>query len=106
MRNVYWHYNLGLSVNSDYHEKYPFYDQENYSLYFSSNGHLGYGFYDIYKWKKPKVGEDLNTKNIIQNLGSNINTGEDDINFYKINDKYYKVSVQNLSFKLYEVDLN
>ena len=39
--------NLGPEVNSDKDELYPFFDDEHH-LYFSSNGHLGMGGYDLF----------------------------------------------------------
>lgn len=39
--------NLGPEINSSANELYPYFDN-NYTLYFSSNGHIGMGGYDIY----------------------------------------------------------
>jgi len=65
--------NLGPSINTNGHERYPFLDSEN-NLWFSSTGHAGYGSYDIYvcsfngeEWESPR------------NLGPSINTSEDEI---------------------------
>jgi hypothetical protein len=67
--------NLGKSVNSPGNEFFPFLDAEN-NLYFSSDGHPGYGGYDIFTcryngkvWDKPI------------NLSDRINTKDDDIAF-------------------------
>jgi hypothetical protein len=67
--------NLGPSINSNGHERYPFLDRNN-NLWFSSTGHSGYGSYDIYvckfngqEWERP------------QNLGSSFNTTMDEIGF-------------------------
>ena len=67
--------NLGPSINSNGHERYPFLDQEN-NLWFSSTGHSGSGGYDIYVcpfdgegWERP------------QNLGKAYNTSADEIGF-------------------------
>ena len=40
---------LGLEVNSNADEDFPFYDEENGILYFSSTGHNSMGGYDIFK---------------------------------------------------------
>ncbi len=67
--------NLGSSINTNGHERFPFLDRDN-NLWFSSTGHSGYGAYDIYvcpfngmDWEQP------------QNLGISINTQEDEIGF-------------------------
>src|SRR5690606_37446037 len=39
--------NLGVGVNTPYREQFPFISEENV-LYFSSDGHQGYGNLDIY----------------------------------------------------------
>jgi hypothetical protein len=67
--------NLGPTINSNGHERYPFLDQEN-NLWFSSTGHSGYGSYDIYvcpfdglAWEQA------------QNLGPSINSSMDEMGF-------------------------
>jgi len=67
--------NLGPSINTNGHERYPFLDTEN-NLWFSSTGHPGYGNYDIYvcfyngvDWEQA------------QNLGPIINSSADEIGF-------------------------
>jgi hypothetical protein len=52
--------NLGSRMNTSGDEITPFYDNESSTLYFSSNGHIGYGGFDIYQaqgsefdWEKP-----------------------------------------------------
>jgi len=67
--------NLGPSINSKGHERYPFLDHRN-NLWFSSTGYSGYGSYDIYvchfngqEWERP------------QKLDSTINTSMDEIGF-------------------------
>lgn len=67
--------NLGPSVNSNGHERYPFLDQEN-NLWFSSTGHSGNGNYDIYVCPF-----DGNGWEQAQNLGTSVNTSEDEIGF-------------------------
>lgn len=74
--------NLGTTVNSPYCDRYPFLHPDMKTLYFSSEGHGGFGGTDVYKcvrlndsswteWSEPV------------NLGKNINTSGND-NGYKI----------------------
>ncbi len=66
--------NLGSDVNTDGDEGCPFIHADNRSLYFNSNGHMGYGMTDLYvsrklndsTWSKP------------DNLGYPINTIDDE----------------------------
>ena len=68
--------NLGPEVNTAADEACPFIHADNQTLYFTSNGHLGYGDMDIFlirrvadgKWGKPEnLGYPINT---IENEGS------------------------------------
>lgn len=66
--------NLGPKINTEAHEKSPFIHSDSRTLYFSSQGHLGMGGYDLFMcqesdngWSKPK------------NLGAPINTSEDEL---------------------------
>ncbi len=71
--------NLGQTINSVGNETSPFLAYDNRTLYFASNGHNGYGMYDIFvsrrldstwtKWSTP------------ENLGPGINTEFDDTYF-------------------------
>jgi peptidoglycan-associated lipoprotein len=61
--------NLGTGVNTAHREQFPFISEENV-LYFSSDGHQGFGNLDIYK----SEGDFSETKN----LGATINSGSDD----------------------------
>ncbi len=65
--------NCGKMINTEFSEIYPFVGQDGKTLYFSSDGHVGFGGYDIFKaegmlsnWSKP------------ENLGPGINTPYDD----------------------------
>jgi hypothetical protein len=68
--------NLGKDINSELDESFPFIDKDG-NLFFSSNGHEGYGKYDIYfarlikayRWDKPI------------NLGQPLNSEKDDVAF-------------------------
>ena len=61
--------NLGAGVNTGNREQFPFISEEGI-LYFSSDGHKGFGNLDIYK----SEGDFSETKN----LGATINSGFDD----------------------------
>ncbi|GGA85874.1 hypothetical protein GCM10008015_28240 [Flavobacterium palustre] len=67
--------NLGATINTDKKEQFPFISKDN-KLYFSSNGHAGYGFMDVF------VSEIKNgdfTKPV--NIGLPVNSGYDDFSF-------------------------
>jgi outer membrane protein OmpA-like peptidoglycan-associated protein/tetratricopeptide (TPR) repeat protein len=66
--------NLGPEVNTAGNESCPFIHADNQTLYFTSNGHLGYGGDDLFVSKKgPK-----NTWGKAMNLGYPINTIENE----------------------------
>jgi len=67
--------NLGKEVNTDRREQFPFVDESN-NLYFSSNGHAGFGLLDVFV-SKPKNGKYGKPDNI----GKPLNTGFDDFSF-------------------------
>ncbi len=62
--------NLGPRINTEGKETFPFISKSSI-LYFASNGHPGLGGLDIFK-------VDLNKENKASNLGSPINSPEDD----------------------------
>lgn len=66
--------NLGFKINSDRDEATPFYDEENAVLYFSSNGWIGSGGYDVFRCP----GEP-GKFNVIENLGAPFNSSCDDM---------------------------
>ncbi|MFV8281979.1 OmpA family protein [Christiangramia marina] len=61
--------NLGAGVNTAHREQFPFIS-ENDVLYFTSDGHQGFGNLDIYRTEG-----DFSE---VENLGSSINSGNDD----------------------------
>ncbi len=67
--------NLGAKINTSADEKFPFISLER-EIYFSSNGHNGYGGHDVFiaKIKKSGYGNPLN-------LGRSINTIADEVGF-------------------------
>lgn len=83
--------NMGKPVNSSGNEKSPFIHPDNHTLYFSSEGHMGMGGYDIFysrlgedgKWGKPK------------NIGYPINSIHDDVGFFVSTDGHYGYFASN-----------
>ncbi|MBO9699184.1 MAG: PD40 domain-containing protein [Sporocytophaga sp.] len=69
--------NLGKSINTEYDDDAPFIHPDGKTLYFSSKGHAGMGWYDIYKSTLKTDG----TWSTPENLGYPINTADDDIYF-------------------------
>lgn len=66
--------NLGPFINTEANEAFP--TINNGVLYFSSNGHIGYGKYDIYKI------DDYKSPSVIENLGYPLNSSSDDFSIY------------------------
>jgi outer membrane protein OmpA-like peptidoglycan-associated protein len=69
--------NLGPSINTKHREQFPFISADS-TLYFSSNGLIGFGGLDIFMCE---VDKDSNTFNTPLNLGEHVNTGKDDFSF-------------------------
>jgi outer membrane protein OmpA-like peptidoglycan-associated protein/tetratricopeptide (TPR) repeat protein len=67
--------NLGGIVNTEERDNFPFIDEEG-TLYFSSDGHLGFGGLDVY-YSKRSGGDFLPP----QNLGTPLNSNADDFAF-------------------------
>ncbi|MDH5365938.1 MAG: OmpA family protein [Cyclobacteriaceae bacterium] len=74
---------LGSVINTKGDEDNPFLDYDGKTLYFSSNGHKGYGGFDIFKsvfdsvtmtWSKP------------ENLGYPVNTPDNELSFHPTKD--------------------
>jgi outer membrane protein OmpA-like peptidoglycan-associated protein/tetratricopeptide (TPR) repeat protein len=68
--------NLGAAINTSLDEESPFFDFDEQTLYFSSQGHNSIGGFDVFKSKLQK-----NTWSEAENLGIPLNSGTDDI-FY------------------------
>lgn len=68
--------NCGKVVNTSGDEITPFYDIEEATLYFSSNGHINIGGYDIYQSKGSRTQWDNP-----QNIGQPLNSSADDYFF-------------------------
>ena len=74
--------NLGPSVNTIGDEVSPFYDKNNRTLYFSSNGQVTIGGFDIYKSKENSSTDGSKTSWALPvNLGSPYNSSADDYGF-------------------------
>ncbi|HWA34219.1 MAG TPA: OmpA family protein, partial [Cyclobacteriaceae bacterium] len=67
--------NLGPDINTSGNEMFP-YMSENGKLYFSSDGHPGYGMLDIY------VVNRVNGKTVVDNLGQPVNSTGDDFGIF------------------------
>jgi len=67
--------NLGPKINTDKDETAPYLHADNATLYFSSNGHLGFGNADLFLSKKIND----STWSAPINLGSDINSSSDEI---------------------------
>lgn len=70
--------NAGPKINTSGDEKTPFIHSDSETLYFSSNGHFGFGGYDIFYIRKDDKHEWLEAENI----GYPINTEADDTGFF------------------------
>ncbi len=67
--------NLGKIINTDKDEMFPFVDEEN-TLYFSSNGHGGFGLLDIFKVVRDDIGSIS-----VENMNRPFNSSRDDFAF-------------------------
>lgn len=74
--------NLGSNVNTDKNEKTPYIDNQNKYLYFASEGHNSMGGLDVFRARNVK-GEFVRPLN----LGSTVNSTEDDYAFMMANKK-------------------
>lgn len=70
--------NMGSKINTNLSEQSPFLHYDGRTLYFSSNGHTGYGEHDLFMVRMDEAG---NWGSPV-NLGKGINTQSDDIGFY------------------------
>lgn len=68
--------NLGEIVNTEGNELFPFMSNDG-TLFFSSNGHLGFGELDVFAALLDKE----NNFNKVMNLGVQVNSGKDDFGF-------------------------
>ncbi len=96
--------NLGPTINTSYSERSPFIASDGVTLYFSSNGHPGYGGHDLFMTRK----QSDRTWSEPKNLGSPINSSDDD-EFLSIPAKgktaYYSSRRGNTGLDIYEAVL-
>lgn len=96
--------NLGENVNTQFDEKYPFCNEKH--LYFSSNGHEGFGGYDVFRIFK---NSNLNFQKAI-NLGSDLNTKVDEIAFLPFDESegYFSRNriLNNVNFDIYHFKMS
>ena len=70
--------NLGNTINTEFNEGFPVFDEVNQVLYFSSEGHYNMGGYDIFKSKYDTISKTFSEP---VNMGYPINTPEDNMQF-------------------------
>ncbi len=73
--------NLGPVINTIEYEQTPFLDFDGKTLYFASNGHPGFGGFDIFK--STKIGDSWQDWSEPKNVGVRINSVRDDRYFMK-----------------------
>lgn len=70
--------NLGNIINTEGNETFPFIYNEEETLYFSSDGHVGFGLMDVFVAVKDANNQFVN----VINLGEPINSKKDDFAYY------------------------
>ena len=97
--------NLGPMINTSENEQTPFLDWDGKTLYFASNGHPGFGGYDIFK--AYKTGPSWQDWSLPENLGLPINSTRNDRYFYHArgsNEGYISSDRQVSGFeKIYQI---
>ncbi|MEZ5084274.1 MAG: OmpA family protein [Bacteroidales bacterium] len=83
--------NMGPAINTSGNEKSPFIHTDSQTLYFSSDGHMGLGGYDIFFTKLDTNGTWSSPKNI----GYPINSYDDDVGFFVGTDGRYGYFASN-----------
>lgn len=81
--------NLGSTINTDRKEQFPFISKDN-KFYFSSNGHAGYGFMDVFV---SEIKNNEFTKPL--NVGLPVNSGYDDFSFVIDSEKQHGYFASN-----------
>ncbi len=74
--------NLGPVINTSANEQTPFLDFDGKTLYFASNGHAGFGGYDIFR--AYRLGAGWQDWSVPDNLGMPFNSVNNDRYFYRI----------------------
>ncbi len=75
--------NAGPVVNTPSNEMFPFVNEEN-KLFFSSDGHIGFGQLDVFSTISNEKDEFVD----VINLGTPLNSGSDDFGYYTSNDGF------------------
>lgn len=70
--------NLGIIINTEGNESFPFIHSEEETLYFSSDDHVSAGLMDVFAAVKDQDGQIVN----VINLGEPINSKKDDFAYY------------------------
>jgi outer membrane protein OmpA-like peptidoglycan-associated protein len=97
--------NLGSEVNSVISEASPFLAADGKTLYFASNGFLGYGGFDIYVTRR--LDDSWTNWSYPENLGPVINTFDDDL-YYTVSaagDQAYFISAENGDRNIFRIPL-
>jgi outer membrane protein OmpA-like peptidoglycan-associated protein len=97
--------NLGQEVNSIISEASPFLAADGKTLYFASNGFLGYGGFDIYVTRR--LDDSWTNWSYPENLGPVINSFDDDL-YYTLSaagDQAYFVSTENHDRNIFRIPL-
>ncbi len=97
---------LGNEINTPFDERSPMYDTKSKALFFSSNGHRGFGGYDIYLARGAK----FETAEIY-NAGIPFNSYRDDMFFFLGDNKGYLSSNRDVieaigKFDIYEFKID
>ncbi|MFN8299378.1 MAG: OmpA family protein [Chitinophagales bacterium] len=79
------------SINTPGDELSPSFDDSTKTLFFSSNGHPGYGGFDVFKSTEQ---QDLGWSEVV-NVGAPINTGADDLYYTRSSDQTFGFLVSN-----------
>jgi outer membrane protein OmpA-like peptidoglycan-associated protein len=74
--------NVGPEINTPYNEETPFISSNDSVMYFSSQGHLNIGGYDVFYSKR--IG--FNSWNQPINMGVPVSTADDDLFYYPMED--------------------
>jgi len=71
--------NMGAPINTPGNDKTPFIHSDSHTLYFSSDGHMGIGGYDIFYSRIDSTGKNWQEPT---NIGYPINSAGDDLGFF------------------------
>jgi outer membrane protein OmpA-like peptidoglycan-associated protein len=95
--------NLGGIVNTPFNEYAPFISQDGKTLYFSSDGHPGFGGLDIFK-----TVYDNGKWSVPVNLGKPLNTEKDD-KYFTIGGSgeigYFSADLEGKGFDIYQIEI-